>query len=650
MKANREGSERPKVKPLSRRLLYALGLAAIFIVSFLSSPGHLLHQFELKSVDARFKGRGERPAGDDVALVLIDDACLQRLGQWPWRDRSRHAQLIRELNKAGAKVIAFDVLFAEKSDDKEDAALAEAIKEAGNVVLAAFLPGDGVYVNAEHTKLLANSAMNPREVLNRERARQVRILQGPIASLVEVADIGLAMAAPDKDGTFRHALVAVYNEADQKLYPQLSVVAAQKALGIADDDISIDFGKGMRFGDSTFVPFDKYGRAMVNFAGGRNARPYYSYLDVYQGGLSPGELRDKVVLVGIGASGLYDVHANPFSPDFLGPEFNADFIENLLNDNFLTKASSGTNTFLLLLLGLVVTYLASTLRPITAAGVSTVAIVVFVGAAIYGFVASGVVVGIVGPTTAGVLAYILITLRRLTSEERSRARLRKQFSAYAPPEVVEQIDSGVMLEKMEGVENEITVLFSDIRGFTSIGSTMEPRRLVRFLNLYFTAMTEVVFDYGGTVDKFIGDGLLVLYNAVVEQPDHAKRAVFTALEMQQRLKRLNEEWADEGFPEIRIGVGIHTGLAVVGNLGPEMRKDYTAIGSTVSLASRTEGLTKDFGVEVIVTQHTLDQLEGMVEVKALGATEVRGIPEPVEMYQVLGFKSDETSVDSGGTE
>ncbi len=644
---NPKSAERPQVKPPSRWLLYALGLAAIFIVSFLASPNRLLHQFELKSIDARFQARGQRPAGDKVALVLIDDACLQRLGQWPWRERSRHAQLIRELNKAGAKVIAFDVLFAEKADAQEDAALAQAIKQAGNVVLAAFVPGDGVYVDAEHTKLLAKSAITPREVLNRQRAREVRILQGPIPSLIQVADIGLAMAAPDKDGTFRHALVAAYSEADQKLYPQLSVAAAQKALGLSDDDISIDFAKGMHFGNSTFVPFDEHGRAMVNFAGGSKARPHYSYLDVYQGGLSPGEMGDKVVLVGIGASGLYDVHANPFVPDFLGPEFNADFIENLLDNNFLRKVSSATNTFLLLLLGLVVTYIAATLRPITAAGVSAAAIVVFVGAAIYAFLANGVVVGIVGPTTAGVLAYTLITLRRLTSEERSRARLRKQFSAYAPPEVVEQIDSGVMLEKMEGVEDEITVLFSDIRGFTSIGSTMEPRRLVRFLNLYFTAMTEVVFDYGGTVDKFIGDGLLVLYNAVVEQPDHAKRAVFTALEMQERLKRLNHEWADEGFPEIRIGVGVHTGKAVVGNLGPEMRRDYTAIGSTVSLASRTEGLTKDFGVGVIVTQDTLDQLEGLVEVKALGAIEVRGIPEPVEMYEVLGFKSDGTSAESG---
>jgi len=138
----------------------------------------------------------------------------------------------------------------------------------------------------------------------------------------------------------------------------------------------------------------------------------------------------------------------------------------------------------------------------------------------------------------------------------------------------------------------------------------------------------------------------VLYNALTEQPDHAKRAVFTALEMQKRVKLLNEEWADDGFPAIRIGVGIHTGDAVIGNIGPEMRMDYTAIGSTVSLASRTEGLTKDFGVEVIITDHTLAQLDDLVEVKALGATEVRGIPEPVEMYQVLGFKSAEDSTES----
>ena len=625
----------------SRRLLYALGFAAIFIVSFLSSQGYLLQQFELKSIDWRFHVRGERTPGNDVALVLIDEKSLGVLGQWPW-PRSTHARLIEALNKAGARVIVFDVLFPEKSDPAEDAALVAAVKQAGNVVLGAFAPGEGTPVKPAHTQLLGKFALRPREVANRQRAAAVPALRGPMDELAQAtAGIGLAMAPPDRDGVLRHAFLAVQNDADGLLYPALGLAGGKAALSLPDDDISIDFSRQMRLGDASTVSLDTRGRAMINFVGGKGAREHLSYVDVLEGRLEQGAVLNKVVLVGIGAHGLYDVHPNPFSPDFLGPEFNADFIDNVLNDNFLVSASPGSNLLLLVLIGLIVTYFSANLRSITAAGVSAVTIGVFIAAVTWAFASEGIVIGMVAPTTTGLLAYTLITLRRLTSEERSRARLRKYFASYAPPEVVEELDAGIMQEKMAGTQTEISVLFSDIRGFTSIGSTMEPPQLVRFLNLYFSAMVGVVFDYGGTVDKFIGDGLLVLYNALTEQPDHAKRAVFTALEMQKRVKLLNEEWADDGFPAIRIGVGIHTGDAVVGNIGPEMRMDYTAIGSTVSLASRTEGLTKDFGVEVIVTNYTLAQLDDLVEVKALGATEVRGIPEPVEMYQVLGFKNGE---------
>jgi len=630
----------------SRRLLYVLGLAAIFIVSFLSSQGYLLQQFELKSIDWRFHVRGERTPADDVALVLIDERSLGELGQWPW-PRSTHARLIEALNHSGARVIVFDVLFAEKSDPAEDAALVAAVKQAGNVVLGAFAPGEGMLVEQVHTELLAGFALRPREVANRGRAASVATLRGPLDPLLRaVAGIGLAMAPPDRDGVLRHAFLAVHNDADGLLYPTLGLAGGKAALSLPDDDISIDFSRRMRLGDAATVSLDTRGRAMINFTGGRGVREHISYVDVLEGRLEQGAVHNKIVLIGIGAHGLYDVHPNPFSPDFLGPEFNADFIDNVLSDNFLTSASPGINMLLLVLIGLIVTYLSANLRSITAAGVSAVTIFVFIAAVTWAFTSADIVIGMIAPTTTALLAYTLITLRRLTSEEVSRARLRKYFASYAPPEVVEELDAGIMQEKMAGTQSEITVLFSDIRGFTSIGSTMEPPRLVRFLNLYFTAMVGVVFDYGGTVDKFIGDGLLVLYNALTEQPDHAKRAVFTALEMQKRVKLLNEEWADDGFPAIRIGVGIHTGDAVVGNIGPEMRMDYTAIGSTVSLASRTEGLTKDFGVEVIITDHTLAQLDDLVEVKALGATEVRGIPKPVEMYQVLGFKTAEDSTES----
>jgi len=213
----------------SRRLLYALGLAAIFIVSFLSSQGYLLQQFELKSIDWRFHVRGERTPTDDVALVLIDERSLGELGQWPW-PRSTHARLIEALNHSGARVIVFDVLFAEKSDPAEDAALVAAVKQAGNVVLGAFAPGEGMLVEQAHTELLAGFALRPREVANRGRAASVATLRGPLDPLMRaVAGIGLAMAPPDRDGVLRHAFLAVHNDADGLLYPTLGLAGGKAA-------------------------------------------------------------------------------------------------------------------------------------------------------------------------------------------------------------------------------------------------------------------------------------------------------------------------------------------------------------------------------------------------------------------------------------
>ncbi len=621
---------RPRTHYPTRARLYLLGVAAVFIGGYLSHSRLLLRQIETDSLDWRFNVRGERPRHGDVELVLIDDSTLTRFGQWPWKDRGIHARVIDQLRKAGASVIVFDVIFSENADPAADAQLAAAVARAGNVVLAGFSPG----------------ARGTRDGIPRID-RFIR----PIEPLARVADVGLAMAAPDPDGSLRHALLLAVNAETGRPIPQLALAAVLRRRGMGVSELSIDPGRSLRIGDLATVPLNSQGQALVNFAGGTRLYDVahdgaIPYVNVYDGVLAPGSLNGKIALVGFGAHGLLDVHPNPFSEDFPGPAFNAQVIENILLNDFLLPVPATTNLLLLILVGLAITHLSATLRPLSAAGVTAIVLAGYIGGALWAFIGSGMVVAIVGPVLSGGLAYALVTVRRLTSEERSRANLRKHFASYAPPEVVERLDSGVVAERMEGIEDEITVLFSDIRNFTHIGSQMEPRRLVVMLNRYFTAMTEVVFDFGGTVDKFIGDGLLVLFNALVEQDDHAKRAVFTALEMQKRVKRLNEEWADEGFPQIRIGVGIHTGSAVVGNVGPQMRMDYTAIGATVSLASRVEGLTKDFATEVIITRDTLEQLGGLVDVKPLGPTEIRGIDEPVEVFDVLGFAGAEAPTDS----
>ncbi|MFP3902728.1 MAG: CHASE2 domain-containing protein [Armatimonadota bacterium] len=618
-----------------QNVLYAIGLACIFIVWFLSLPGTLLHTFELKSIDWRFQIRGERPPSDEVALILIDEPSINTLGQWPW-DRAVHGELIRTLQKAGARAICFDILFTETArGESEDAAFADALKDSGNVILAAYAPDHPEQLPPGRIEALQQSALKPRVLENRNRGLHLPTIKPPVLPIASHARCGLAMAPPDSDGVFRHCYLTAYNDADHKIYPSFALAAAMEGAGVSGEDLEIDFARGMKLGQRGFIPFDSRGRVAVNFSGGRKNRDYFSYAEVLNGRVPPSHFRGRIALVGFAAHGLYDVHPNPFSSDFLGVQFNADVIENVLNANVMNTTSPAAGTLLVILVGLLVTYISTNLRPVSAAGVTFLCVGVFIAAGIFAFTSGNTVISVIPPVSVAILAYTLITFRRLIGEERSRARLRRHFSSYAPPEVVEQLDSGEMMEKLSGVEDEITVLFSDIRDFTAIGSTMEPRRLVRMLNLYFGAMSEVVFDFEGTVDKFIGDGLLVLFNALQEQPDHAKRAVFSAIEMQRRVDSLCEDWAEEGFPQIRIGVGVHTGDAVVGNIGPEMKMDYTAIGSTVSLASRVEGLTKDYKEPIIITEATYQQLDGVVEARQLGEIEIRGIPEPVMLYAVI---------------
>lgn len=618
-----------------RKVLYAIGVACVFIVGFLSLPGTLLHTFELKSIDWRFHIRGERPPTNEVALILVDEASINALGQWPW-DRAVHGKMVKTLQEAGARAICFDILFTETArGEAEDGAFAGVLKDTNNVVLAAYAPDHPVKLRPNRLEALQQSALKPRALENREKALHLPSIKPPVLPIASYARCGLAMAPPDPDGVFRRCYLAAYNDTDHKIYPSFALAAAMEGAGVSGEDLEIDFARGMKLGQGGFISFDSRGRAAVNFFGGRKNRDHFSYAEVLKGRVPPSQFNNRIALIGFAAHGLYDIHPNPFSSDFLGVQFNADVIENILNANFMTTTSPTTGAILIILIGLFVTYVSTNFRPISAAGVTFLCVGLFIAAGIFAFTTADTVIPVVPPVSVAILAYTLITFRRLIGEERSRARLRRHFSSYAPPEVVEQLDGGEMMEKLSGVEDEITVLFSDIRSFTAIGSTMEPKRLVRMLNLYFGAMAEVIFDFEGTVDKFIGDGLLVLFNALQEQPDHAKRAVFSAIEMQKRVDSLCEEWAEEGFPEIRIGVGIHTGNAVVGNIGPEMKMDYTAIGSTVSLASRVEGLTKDFKKPIIITEATYLQLDGAVEGQPLGETEIRGIPEPVVLYAVV---------------
>jgi len=616
-------------------LSIAIGAVVAVIVYFLSTPGHLLQLFELKAIDQRFRLRGERHCSEDIALVLVDEKSVTapKYGQWPW-PRTIHAKLVDRLRKAGAKAIVFDMLFVEPTTEDEE--LAKASATAGNVFFAAYALRQRDPVPGRGKQGLERCALRPREIANTQRAPAFATIRPPVTALCEAGKVGFVTLAPDADGVFRRCFLTAFNQEDGKLYPSLPLAVAQSVAGIGDDAIAIDFRREMRLGEGRAITLDGRGQATIDFAGPSRLRRRYSYVDVLdQEGVAE-ELRGCIVIVGCSASGLYDAHPNPFSPDFLGPEVNADIIENLLGGSFLAPADSQANATLLVALAIAAAVAASVFRPLPGAVVTVLLIVLFELAAILLFVRHRIVVQMVPQTVAAAAAFLVVTVRNLVSEESGRRRLHKHFAAYAPAEVVAQLDGGEVRDLLQGVRQEITVMFADIRGFTGMCARMEPERVVEMLNRYFSAMTEITFAFEGTVDKYVGDEIVVLFNALRPQPDHAKRAVFTALEMQERLDSLNEEWTAEGFPDLRIGIGINTGQAVVGNVGSQVRMDYTAIGETVSLASRLQELTKQFEGNILIAEATHQQLDEMVKTRPLGAQRLRGIPVPVVVYDVVG--------------
>lgn len=244
------------------------------------------------------------------------------------------------------------------------------------------------------------------------------------------------------------------------------------------------------------------------------------------------------------------------------------------------------------------------------------------------------------PVLTMMTIYLGITVYRYVTEEREKKKIRGAFQYYLTASVINEILKDPSKLKLGGDKKQLSVMFSDIRGFTGISEKLTPEELVRLLNEYLTAMTDVVFKYDGLLDKYIGDAIMAVFGAPLDQPDHALRACRTALEMMSELKRLREKWAAEGRPDVNIGVGVNTGDMVVGNMGSEMRFDYTVIGDSVNLASRLEGTNKEYGTNIIISEFTYESIRNELFCRELDAVRVKGKKLPVRIYELLGEKKD----------
>ncbi len=447
---------------------------------------------------------------------------------------------------------------------------------------------------------------------------------------------------PDPDGTVRREpVIALY---DGNFYPSLDVAAAMAYLNVSLDQVSPVFNanglQDIDLGHGDMIPTDLDGLVQIDYHGPAGTYPRYSLADVVQHNLPPKDFKNKLVLIGPTATGIGDTAVTPFEQvdtAFPGVEVHANFIDDILTNHFILHGpwAFGADLSFLLLFTLGAGILLSVVRPVRATSVLIVTLGIFLGLAYYLFAAHRIWIAVFLPTAALSANYAGIISYRFFFEEREKKKVRGAFQQYLPPSLINELLERPELLRLGGEEREMTIMFSDIRGFTSLSEGLSPRALVDLLNEYLSEMTDVIFQHWGTLDKYIGDAIMAFWGAPYPHPDHAERACHAALHMLKSLEKLRQGWAAKGRPLIDIGVGVNSGPVLVGNMGSNRRFNYTIMGDNVNLASRLEGLNKEFGTRVVISEFTYEKVQDKFVVRELDLIRVKGKKVPVKIYELM---------------
>lgn len=628
-----------KKREFKKSIYYLLGIAitAVFCLLYYLQPKPF-HTVDLKLYDLLFLIRGEEKPPQDLVIVAIDESSIEKLGRWPW-SRDVIAKLVDRLTEYSPAVIGFDLIFSEK--EKNDSILAKSIANAGNVIMPIVFFFDKE--DPDPKSIVFKSSL---KAINHEKFREYAPLSSksvlvPVEAVSEASTgFGHINIFPDPDGTIR--VESLFIEYNGYLIPSLSLKLAGFYLGIPEEKLLIEATNGVYLGKK-YIPTDRYGRILIPYYGGNQTFKHIPVIDVFEGKVKKEDIEEKIVLIGATAVGIYDLRVTPFSAALPGVEKHANVIASLISGKSIVSAPNYAVFLLIILTGLISTILYQKLK----AGYSLIVLFILIlsifSFSYFLFVYKGVWLSSLYSSANLFVQFIVIIAIKYAFSEKEARHIKKIFSNYVTERIVNELMKNPSMAKLGGERREVTVLFSDIRGFTSLSEKLQPEEVVELLNEYFGAMTEVIFKWEGTLDKFIGDAIMVFWGAPLNQPDHAERALNCAIEMSQRLKELCKKWSSEGKPILKIGIGINTGEVLVGNIGAEGKKmDYTVIGDHVNLASRLEGLNKKFETEIIISEFTLEKIRDLVIKEAFGSILLRGLgnivvkgkEKPVKIYGV----------------
>ena len=615
---------------------------------------------------------------DRVVILDLDEKSLAEIGRWPW-GRDKLAVMVNNLfDKYHIEVLGFDAVFAERDDTSGllnldalarkqlkdsaafqtalndlrpeldfDAQFAKALK-GRKIVLGYFMSSeDKNTLNALPTPVLPAGTFNGRRI----DFRSYTGYGGNLDQLQQsAASGGFFNMVPDNDGSTRR--VPMLAEYDGAYYESLSLAMVRQLLGnprvvpgfpansksyTAMEWIDLPTAQGtMR------IPVDENVSSLVPFRGIQGSFKYISAADVIAGRAKVEDLQHKLVILGTTAAGLKDLRVTPVSNVYAGVEVHANLIAGMLDNAIKFRPSyvMGADVVIMLLAGSVMVVL----LPLLSASRATIAaflVLLFLLSINFSFwLISNLVLPLANSLTLVFLLYLLNMSWGYFVESRSKRQFTELFGQYVPPELVDEMAKNPEGYSMEGKKAELTVLFSDVRGFTTISEGLAPDQLTALMNEYLGAMTDVIRGHRGTLDKYIGDLIMAFWGAPVDDPDHAKNALVSALEMQARLTELNKDFMAKGWPEIKIGVGLNTGPMIVGDMGSTVRKAYTVMGDAVNLGSRLESITKQYGVGIIVGEETREKLKTEFVFRELDRVKVKGKDEAVAIYEPLGREGE----------
>ncbi|MBI3773488.1 MAG: adenylate/guanylate cyclase domain-containing protein [Gammaproteobacteria bacterium] len=660
------------IKSLGDKLLaigLGLGLTLVFAwAEFSDIPvlKSLKQRIEFIAYDLRLNATLPRQEIDRrIVIIDVDEKSLSKEGRWPW-PRDKIATLTEKLYDAGTVVIGYDIFFSEpeRNPATEIISRLKTTTPQPSRLIGTLQQLAPAFDNDQRlTETLTGRDLTLGYLFHEEKTTPTGELPAPLLKLTPAqaarsgikempnytinlpmfqnaaASSGFVTTWPDTDGIIRRTPMII--QYGNNIYGSLSLTVAKQYLFLEDVKIDtatigdIDAVEKIILGGTT-INTDGMGFALIPYHGPAGSFPYISAADVLNNNFDPAMLEGAIVLIGSTAVGIADLVATPVENIYPGVEIHATMIKAILDNHFPTEPSwaDGANLSATLIVGIILTLLLPLLSPVWLLIISSGIASGIVWFNFWLWQEKGLALALAWPLLLILALAALSMTYGFIRENRKRVQLKNVFGQYVPPQLVETMSQNPEAYSFEGESREMTVLFADIRGFTTLSESLSPNDLRKLLNRYFTAMTEIIFKHQGTIDKYVGDMIMAFWGAPVNDSDHAKHAIEAALEMLAKTDELKPQLLADGFPEINIGIGLNTGMMNVGDMGSSYRRAYTVLGDNVNLASRLEGLTKYYGAGLVVGERTRETADNFV-FRQLDQVKVKGKTSGVKVFQPI---------------